>query len=369
MIFNTISSVEVVFAVIDRFGIKSEDFITRSPSWIKACLDELKLRESYVTDVKPIKFNNNRCLLPPFTKTVEWVVIDGHRCDYNESLYLEDSLVSLNRDVVFEGDIFGEGTDIISISHDDEVDVEFASSGMPYFYKISNGWLHTNVRYGTAEIKYSHTQTVLDKDLGLEFPVIPDEFNTKEAIMYFILRTMLMRGYIHPILNLKENNIMTNPDLAYIKYSGLARIHVARPNADSRKKWSYPMATLHGVRKPIYKPIPKVSGTIVNPDTFSQYHGFYAIAQDVFENKVEFVYEENKNILIAIPALEAFSYLYISVPSTKQFSVFNQLSLDVTNEFIEVGQDIAVGYYDNTVYRMVNKFYTGVPFQFSIEIE
>jgi len=264
MVYNVINSSIVIAELIDRYNIKSNDFIQRCPNWIDSCLDEIKSKRGLTPLIINTRFVNNRVQLPKFTKSVDWVVIDEVKAHYNESLYVLDNDVDLNRNAVFSGNIsdqtpkFGQ---LISIDNDTEKDPDFADLNIPRFYRISNGWIHTNVKFGNIEAKCNVIPFILDDLTGLEFPIIPDDVNVKEAIMWYILRTLLMRGYVHPYLKLDSPNPETNPAIAFRKYATLARISLNSPNIDERKKYTYPMASIFGVR-PTYH-VDKVEKIIV----------------------------------------------------------------------------------------------------------
>lgn len=367
MNYNTISSSVCVFDIIDRYNIKSQDFVTRSPNWIESCLDDLKLRNNTIPKVHKTRFNNNRVLLPKFCKGIDWVVLDNNpriRGQYNESMYIVDNDIELNRKGVFEGELLEEN-EIVDIDNNVELDSSFYSGDMPFFYRISNGWLHTNVSFGTIEIKYKELETVFDSDLGLEFPVIPDEYNVKESIICFILKTIIMRGYVHPLLNFKDRDITLNPALGYQFYAPKARIYVARCNADARSKWIKPLASLFGKRKPIYiqNNIGEDGYSTITPNipivtpTFPK--RIRIAAAQIFENPVTIEYVKNETINITVPVVSGFNYFFISIPKGDIMTVRNSLNMNVTSEFTKIGSDIEVGYFENDLYRMNNQFYTG----------
>ena len=363
MNYNSISSSVCVFDIIDRYNIKSQDFVTRSPNWIEACLDDLKLRNNTLPTVYKTRFNNNRVLLPKFCKSIEWVVLDNNpkiRGQYNESMYIVDNGIELNRKGVFEGELLEEN-DITSVDNNVELDSNFYSGTMPFFYRISNGWLHTNVSFGTIEIKYKKLETVFDSDLGLEFPTIPDEYNVKESIICFILKTIIMRGYIHPLLNFRDRDITLNPALGYQFYAAKARVYVARANADARSKWFKPMAALFGKRRPIYieQILIEDEFTITNPIIPSLPKQLRIGVGQIFENIVTLTYVKNQTIDIIVPIVNSFNYFFISVPKGDIITVRNSLNINVTSEFTKIGSDIEVGYFENELYRMNNQFYTG----------
>lgn len=371
MNYNSINSSVVVLDVLDRYNIKSQDFISRSPRWIVDCLDDLKLSNNTVTKVYKARFNNNRCLLPEFCKKVQWVVFDNNpknKAQYNSSLYVIDDTIDLNRNAVFEG----ENTDndvITSVNNNSELDTAFYQSGIPPFYRISNGWLHTNLKFGTIEIHYNKLETILDNELGLEFPVIPDEFNVKEAISCFILKTIIMRGYVHPILNLRDRDATLNPAIGYIKYAAKARVYASRGNADSRDKFTRPLAAIFGRRKNVYI---KTNTPSVNSGIDMQVPELPRIIRiavgEIFENTSTINYLKDLNISFNSPIKEGFNYLFISIPKYDILNVRNSLNIDISNDFTKIGDDVSDGYYDNFIYRLNTQFYTGIESTFNLTI-
>ena len=371
MNFNSISSSVLVFDIIDRYNIKSQDFVTRSPNWISACLDDMKLTGNTESSVYKVKFNNNRVLLPEFCKSIDWVVLDGnikYKGEYNESLYIVDNEIELNRKALFEGESLDK-TKLDCIDESTEKDTSFYGSDMPFFYRISNGWLHTNVAFGTIDIKYNKLQTIFDSDLGLDFPTIPDEFNVREAIICFILKTIIMRGYVHPILNFRDRDVNINPSLGYIYYKSQARIYSARPNSDSRSKWFKPLGSLLGKRPKIYieSTIPEMSVPITGFTPQLPKHIRIATGL-IFEYPVTLKYLEHQGITLNVPIRDGFNYFFISVPKGDAVVVRNSLNMDVSDQFIDFGTDIDIGYFENTLYRSVNQFYTALPNTFTLII-
>jgi hypothetical protein len=235
---------------MDRYGIASEDFVTRAPNWIKACITDLGYIVNLESTSYEATYNHSRCLLPPFCENVERVIINGEKIVYSDLFYLRDDNVDLNR-----------GVGLIFNNNDGEVDpLEITVDESDYgnvvhpFYRISNGWLHTNVTSGYIEIIYKKYPTEFNEVLGLECPMIPDEFNTRQAIIWFILQTMLMRGYVHPLLSLKDNNPLLNPGIAYEKHKLQSRISLNSPNIDKRARYTNPLGSLFGKRKTVYRP-------------------------------------------------------------------------------------------------------------------
>lgn len=237
--------------------------------------------------------------------------------------------------------------------------------------------------------------------------------------MWYILRTLLMRGYVHPYLKLDSPNPETNPAIAFRKYATLARISLNSPNMDERKKYTYPMASIFGVR-PTYHVdkvekiiVPKVeeqwvsdgepycefvdsnnTGILLIPEKKQQLisnvwvdtlitrtrreensimcpirslRGGYATGDDVFSNPTYFAILNDSPIGVQIEPIDDYKYLYIVVPTIRKFSVFNDISLNITSEFEKVGVDNSDLFVNCDVYRTRNKFYFGIGFEFAIQ--
>lgn len=424
MISDTINSSIIVYDIIDRYNIQSNDFATRTPDWIVSAMKEIGVKSALKTTIHKVTFSNNRVLLPKFCETIDMVLINDRKVDYAESLYIIDTEIELNRGLRFLGDPTNHdfNNEVITASSNGDLDPDFADGNNQMFYRVETGWLHTNVRFGTIEIKYKSLPNIMDEMLGIQFPLIPDGQHTKNAIMWFILRTMLMRGYIHPILNLKDNSPFTNPAIAYERERLLAQVEVASPNRDSREKWIHPMSALFGKRRPIWIKKNVDEGIVTEvpyrwvadgPASCEVVNGFNTGYQlvpmkkqaksfddwvDTLETRVDKIYNEvacpllytragyavgingfvsptyltftvGVNVGIKIDALEGYNYLYISVPTNKTFSVVDDNSLNITSEFEKVGTDNVEGYVNCDVYRTTNTIYTGLGFEFILSVE
>jgi hypothetical protein len=355
-------------------------------------------------------------MLPDYCKGVNTVIIGGRKADYNESLYIKETTVDLNRDVETLTNYLSDGK-LISIDTTlDTEDNNYMSADMPIFYRVSNGWIHTNVEKGNIEITYKTPPVELDPILGIEFPLIPDEVHTKKALMAGILRNMIIRGYVHPVMNIKENNPFVNPALAYKEERVLARIAITSPNSDAREKYTKPHTSLFGKRKPVYIPdktpllvtddytyatrwvqdgqpycevvdgnntgyliVPmkqqnNIAGvwtdTIVTKEDRIQnlgvcpvlaYRAAYFVG-DVYGVATAFDYTEVAPMIGHAAPTKTFNYLYLSVPSNKKFTT------NTGQTFTKVNTESVPGYVKNDVYRSDNMFYTGVDYEFNIEV-
>lgn len=441
MTFDLINSSEIIFSIIDRYNIKSQDFASRTPNWIFSCLDEIAARSARQTSIRTIVFSNNRFMLPKFCKGVDALFINGRKADYNEDLYLNDSELSLNRGVgLFDANdsdkndlktTDNSGSDTVldgKYIFGDENEGYPTDSDTRFLYRISTGWVHTNVEHGTAELKYKHAPYILDEDFGLEFPLIPNEHHTKEAIMFFILKTLLMRGYVHPLLNLRDNNPFINPALAYKDEVKQARIHLGRPSRDSREKWIRPLATLFGKRRQYYlgssltqqletfssqdvyeyvwvedgtyceqvngvntgylitmekeqvivnsgpaldtntprREKSRVLNTDICPIPVNTLHMYMCVSSGDydFNSEVEILPFGYTPMQIETPTLGGYGYFYLCLPDYHTFTLLDSLNQDLAPTMINLGGDGR----NNTIYRLPDVFATDFSTLFTLTL-
>lgn len=423
MISNVINSSILIYDISDRYNIQSKDYVMSAPDWIVSAMREIGIRPALKTLIYETKFSNNRLLLPKFCENIDMVLISDRKVSYAESLYVLDKSVELNRGLNFIGDptVNPSHSEIISGEEIGEIDPYFADDNNPMFYRIENGWLHTNVRFGKIEVKYKAIPTLLDDSIGIEFPIIPDGEHTKSAIMLYILKTLLMRGYIHPILNLKENNPLINPGIAYAAEMIEARIELNSPNRDSREKYVHPMSALFGKRRPIWIKRNEEKETVVTStdrwindgNSYCEVvNGFntgylltprkkqvYSFGDWVDTGETEVIrsyndqacpllklafgycidmtftsptyvaFTEGVNIGIDIPPKAGYNYLFVSIPINKTFTVADNNSLNITSEFEKVGTDNRENFVNCDLYRTTDVFYTELGFEFILNIE
>lgn len=377
MVFNTINSAVIIAELLDRYNIKSNDFIQRCPNWIDSCLEEIKCHRTLETDVLRTRFTNNRVQLPKFTKAVDWVVIDEVKAHYNEDVYVLNEDIYLNRNASFSGNTYDQSpkfATIISMDNNPEIDPDFADRTIPRFYRVAHNWVHTNVKFGFIEIKYKYSPYILDDLTGLEFPLIPDEVNTKEAVMWYIIRTIVMRGYIHPILRLDARDTETNPALAFRKYATLSRISLNSPNLDERKKYTKPLSTIVGTRAKYHvDPKPKIvfQTPVPTPNTpptpentvYPDVYVCVSYPSYDFNTEVRLDYR-NKPLSFNSPLKEEYNYLFIIVPEGRDFTLTDSFNQNLKPFMIEFGSDDRGG----SIYRLPSVFATRISSTFVITL-
>lgn len=185
MIYNRISSKYFVASVTDRFNIKDFDFEPRVPFWVGRALQRIKVYN--LLEPKKLKTDiiDYKVKLPCHLKLVERIVYDGQPLYSNQII----NRVNVN-------DIENLNSTLKNVIGQTK-SVEFDGNGYAIF----------SFEEGEIEIYYLGMPVEYDERTNTYFPEIPDNEQLKDCIEWFILMSMLMRGYIHPIYSLSDRSV------------------------------------------------------------------------------------------------------------------------------------------------------------------
>lgn len=370
MILQWINPSEVVSSVFDEYNIKSTDFIQRTPNWIDKVLQELNINKNYKPHIIKGAFSSYRFYIGDYVKKIDEVYINDHLAKYNNEFIVENTTLESNRELYITGD---QDSNIAYSLIDGKPTIVEQKQANVYYYYIENQFLHTNIECGNIKM-YAHSRLcVLDDVTGLYFPLIPDEVHTKNAIQCFILKTIIMRGYVHPLLNLRENNPFVNPAIKYKTELDLARVAINSMNKAERKEARKPLIGLFGKDPKLILTTDDMPTmykiTDENKDkNLTKLIGGYAVG-NVFENPIYFEILSDSPIGCEIIPRDEFGYLFIAVPINKKYTIYNELSLNITDQFEKVDVTTIPGATDVNIYRIHNKFYLGIGFEFTITFE
>lgn len=248
MIHKFINSKQIIAKIYDEYNIQSDDFVARLPTWTYNVLRQIKIKQVYVLKNIQIEYDNNKIYIPQYVDKVYGVKINGVLA---KPIFSDDILVKTkmtNSPVIgIDGSVFPTEKNImefITTSNEEETitnveenlifsegvlktafNIKYVTQGMSEepTYKINNGWVHTNIEYGTCEIVCGTIPYEYDSELDMIFPLIPDDEYLKEAITQYCLTNMLRRGLKHHTLTLQSNNRYINPAQAYDYYVPKAR--------------------------------------------------------------------------------------------------------------------------------------------------
>lgn len=182
MIYRLVNGEAVIAQVISDFNIDNSDWIIKSPKWILDCMEDIRV----VSHLEPQTINkeivNNKVELPCHIKNLKAVI-------YNDA----------------------------QIDREDIIDNE---SDTLTYRLLGNNYieLNTNIYFPNGdkvEIIYQSLPVVKSTLYNVFMPMIPDNFDVINAAANYVLIKYLQQGYSHAVYSLNNNNIYTNPALAY----------------------------------------------------------------------------------------------------------------------------------------------------------
>jgi len=212
MIYNQISSDVCIARVFDRFNIEYSGFIARVPNWIFQAMGELDIYQAFSDYKVSATIESYKVQIPLQTKEIMAVEYDGLRLRRIDAINnIEGNQTLLYHPV---------GT-----------------------YQISNGYIITSFEEGEIIFYIKAFPVVLNTNLNLYFPSIPNNEDVLIALDWYMLKRLLERGHIVYGYSLKENNEFTNPALAWEKWKKIARNSVIHIDSDERSAISNMLKT------------------------------------------------------------------------------------------------------------------------------
>ena len=186
MIYNFKSCRSVIYRGFDRFNIEGSEWESRAPEWIVNGLLELTTPKILKEITEKVTTEDFRFLLPCNIKLFIGLQYKGKRLIRSlrsTSIRVEDKK------------LIGE-------------------------YTITdNGWVYVDgLENEELEITYKAFPFIFDKELNRKMPLIPDDNDVEEALMWYCMRNLLYRGYKHPVISFQSNRPDLNPSLAWEKW-------------------------------------------------------------------------------------------------------------------------------------------------------
>lgn len=232
-----INSATLIADIYNDYNIQSDDFIPRFPIWIANALDELKFLQAFIIKECDIEFEDNRCELPWGFQGAISVLIDGRKISLKNSAGTDTDSYNEVIKTVPTYTPFTEFpySEVSTIDTDIETPAFKTSDNSEPYYYISSNWIHTNIKEGTLHLTYKSIPVVYDSNLNMEFPLIYDVGMLKRYLKLYVVRQILLRGYKHPVLNLKDNNPIVNPGLELMNIRSNVRVACNKFNKDRRE--------------------------------------------------------------------------------------------------------------------------------------
>ena len=183
MIYDNISSREVIRRVYINFNIKTTDWESLTFDWINEAIGLVRAYPMLVDCHQDLTLVSFRAKLPCDLKVLRGVTIDGVRQTVPKvaRVYAQDS-------VVLNGD------------------------GEQAIYELSKtGYIISSNETGTIRIHYKAFPTEFDDELNMEIPMIVDNEKLLQFLEWYVLARILMRGYNHPVFKIGAQNPELDP--------------------------------------------------------------------------------------------------------------------------------------------------------------
>ncbi len=101
-----------------------------------------------------------------------------------------------------------------------------------YYAKVNDCTIQLTFDADSITIKYETVMTEDCAKYGCELPKIPNNGKLIEAITYYCMYKMLLRGYKHPVLNLSASQYGTNPYYIWLSSKEEAKRSVINQGVD-----------------------------------------------------------------------------------------------------------------------------------------
>lgn len=174
MIYNFVSSGQVIAKLYRDLNIQEERDRFDLIEWIAEALSYINVYQQYCQKQAVLEVKDYRALIP---------------CDLHALIQIEHH---------------GLAVSPLGGSFDPNVQSLKDQGGAPgpintnfsFGYKVNGRWLTFNFREGTINISYLG---IITDDEG--YPMIPDRVEFKQAIFWYLLRQLILGGFIHPEFN------------------------------------------------------------------------------------------------------------------------------------------------------------------------
>lgn len=239
MIHKYISSKVLIEKIYDEYNIQSSDFVTRLSTWTLNVLRQIKIKQIYVIKNIEIEYQDYRIQIPQEIDKIYGVIINGVSAKpvFTDELRLKTKFTTSNLIYGFDGKVYPDDKNIMQlvtegVSNETVKNLDEVVFGIRQCsntknenvtYSVNEGWIHTNIDFGTCEIICGVIPFEYDYDTDIMFPLIPDNEDLKETIVQYCLTNMLKRGLKHHTLSLQSNNRYINPAMAYEYFVPKAR--------------------------------------------------------------------------------------------------------------------------------------------------
>ena len=206
MTYNFKSCRSVIYRGFDMFNIEGSEWESRAPEWIANGLLELTTPKKLKEVTETYTTEDYRIQIPCNLKLLQGITYKGIR---------------LNR-----------STKHTSIRREDKKIID-------EYTVTDNGWIYFDgIENDDIEITYKYLPMVWDSEVNRMLPLIPDNEEVEQALVWYCMRQLLYRGYKHPVINFQSNRPDLNPSLAWEHWKRIAVRAISSLDADTMYRLS-----------------------------------------------------------------------------------------------------------------------------------
>jgi len=175
MINNSISAKHLIWRVGRTFNIQNSDWITDSYEFIYNGLRELNIYQSLEPCHIPTTVTDYRFSLPCDLRILQGVTYNGARLKM---------LKSINKYYI--------------------KDLEKYPVSEHTMQSIPNGTIEVSFETGEVVVHYLKLPSEYDTELEVDVPLVPDNEYVLDALSWYLLYHILLRGYKHPSITWEQ---------------------------------------------------------------------------------------------------------------------------------------------------------------------
>lgn len=210
MYYKYIRGNEVIARVMNDFTIDNSQWIYSAPLWMMDGLSKLSIPTIWQYAYYPITVSAYKFQLP---------------CDLKLLIAIEYDSMRLRR----------RGT-LLNMSAEGLESKGFASDNS--YELLGDGWIGTSFEEGDIVVHYRRPLCDYDKERDILIPKIPDNPFAIEALEWYLLLSILRKGFKHPVFDLNSKVPYTNPATMWETMQKRARNSLSSFDADERHEIS-----------------------------------------------------------------------------------------------------------------------------------
>lgn len=201
MNYKFISTKEVIGKVFRDLKPKDAGWTFDAVEWIGEALDFIGFHGAFERKVTTLTVADHRVQVPCDLYQLIQVEFNGQALVYGTETAAFDTSRTTAASPATDGTVYTSAV-FESNPTDDSSSPAFTlktTSTRHYgtdYYFVNNGYIVTSFEDG--DIKLHYTAYATDSD---GFPMVPDNIYVKQALEWYIIRQMMMGGYMHPVFN------------------------------------------------------------------------------------------------------------------------------------------------------------------------